>query len=54
MGAFYFQKKNWSLITSGTEEEKASEAEAMYYSYDAPWNYGAGDPVPGPGYHAAK
>jgi len=32
MDDFYYQKKGWSLITSGTDEEKADQAEAMYYS----------------------
>jgi hypothetical protein len=52
MDAFYYQKMNWSLMTSGTEEEKASQASAMYYSYDADYDY-PGSP-PGPGYHAAR
>ena len=38
MDTFYHVKKDWSLITSGTDEEKAEQAEAMYYS----------------GYHAAR
>lgn len=54
MDDFYDNKKVWSLISSGTDEEKANRAEAMYYSYGVPWNYGAGDPEPGPGYHAAR
>ena len=32
MDDFYYKKKGWSLITSGTDEEKAKQAEAMYYS----------------------
>jgi hypothetical protein len=32
MDDFYQKKKEWSLITSGTDEEKAAQAEAMYYS----------------------
>jgi hypothetical protein len=54
MDDFYDDKKDWGVITSGTDEEKAEQAEAVYYSYGTPWNYGAGDPVPGPGYHAAR
>jgi hypothetical protein len=32
MDDFYYQKKGWTLITSGTNYEKAEQAEAMYYS----------------------
>ena len=32
MDDFYATKKGWSLITTGTDEEKAEQAEAMYYS----------------------
>jgi len=32
MDDFYQKKKGWSLITSGTDAEKAAQAEAMYYS----------------------
>jgi hypothetical protein len=52
MDAFYIQKRGISLITSGTDEEKADEAEVMYYSYDSDYDY-PGSP-PGPGYHAAR
>jgi len=53
MDEFYLQKKNWLLIPPGADEEKAEQAVAMYYSYDAPWKYNV-DPKPGPGYHAAR
>ena len=56
MDAFYSQKTGMHLIISGTDEEKADEAEAMYYSYDADYQY-LGNPTPpppGPGYHAAR
>jgi len=29
---FYQNKKGWSLITTGTDEQKAAQAEAIYYS----------------------
>jgi len=54
MDEFYFKKMGWSLITSGTDEQKAALASAMYFSYDSPWNYSNGDDKPGPGYHAAR
>jgi len=38
MDDFYYQKKGWTKITSGEDEERAQQAEAMYYS----------------GYHAAR
>ncbi len=54
MDAFYDDRKTWSLITTGTDEEKAEEAEAMYYPLGSPWHY-TQDPYPGPpGYHAAR
>ena len=53
MDAFYDTKKSWSLITTGTNEEKAENAEAMYYPYSSAWHYTV-DPPPGDGYHAAR
>ena len=32
MDDFYYKKKGWTPITSGTDEERAEQAEAMYYS----------------------
>ena len=32
MDDFYYQKKEWTKITSGEDEERAQQAEAMYYS----------------------
>jgi hypothetical protein len=31
MNAFYYKKKGWTPITSGTNRQKAEQAEAMYY-----------------------
>ena len=49
MDAFYHDKKEWGVITSGTDEEKANRSEAVYYSYDVPWNYRSDPNPPGPG-----
>jgi hypothetical protein len=53
MDAFYDDKKSWSLIATGTDEEKAGQAEAMYYPYSSAWHYTV-DPPPATGYHAAR
>jgi hypothetical protein len=53
MNAFYSIKKSWSQITTGTNLEKANDAEAMYYSYGVSWDY-VHDPVPSTGYHGAR
>jgi len=54
MDKFYLAKKGWGRIVSGSPQEKAAQAEAMYYSYGVPWNYERGDPAPSGGYHAAR
>ena len=53
MDEYYWNEKGWVLITSGTDEYKAFLGEAMYYSYDVPWDY-LHDPEPVSGYHAAR
>jgi len=54
MDAFYAAKKGWSRIEEGFDEEKADEAEAMYYSFGEPWDYVEDEFPPGPGGHAAR
>jgi len=55
MDAFYDDKKSWSLITTGPDEEKAKDAETMYYPYSSAWHWDQPEPPdPGDGYHAAR
>jgi len=53
MDDFYLSKKGWVPITSGSDEQKAGQAQAMYYSYGVAWNYIINPNPPGPGFHAA-
>jgi len=56
---FYSKKKDWSPITSGTPEQKALGAQAMYYpcrdaqGNPVDWNYRT-DPKPPVGFHGAR
>ncbi|HEC79527.1 MAG TPA: hypothetical protein ENI34_10395 [candidate division WOR-3 bacterium] len=50
MDSFYFKKKGWKLVTSGSDEEKAKIAKAMYYSYVGDWNY-LNEPPPARGWN---
>jgi hypothetical protein len=52
---FYELKMSWERIAGGTDEDKASQAEATYYSYGAPWDYvNHPENPPGAGGHAAR
>jgi len=55
MDGFYASKKGGSPILTGSTQQKAEVAEAMYYSYGQAWNYVLyPNNPPSTGYHGAR